>query len=72
MNPTHRKMIKALHEKYPSKHICISTNNDYYAHSDKYKVNYFVYVENVENKHLPTLSEVKLYVEYLCKKGGIK
>lgn len=70
MNPTYRKLLKALHDKYPGKHISISLNNSYFDHTGKYQTGFYVYVEDCESKFLPTLSEVKLYVEYLCKKGG--
>lgn len=70
MNPTYRKMIKALHDKYPGKHITVDLNNKYFTHSDEYKTEYFVYVADVESKFLPTLSEAKLYVEHLCKREG--
>ena len=68
MNSTYKKLLKLLHEKYPKKHISITLNNNYYGHNNKYAFEYFVYVEDVESKHLPTLSEVKEYVESLRKK----
>ena len=70
MNHTYKALLKKLHEKYPNKHISISPDYSYYDHTAKYKTEYYVYVENGGGKHLPTLSEVKLYIEYLCKKGG--
>ena len=70
MNPTYRKMIKALHDKYPGKHIAIDLHNRYFDHNDEYEPEYSVYVEDVACKFLPTLSEAKLYVEYLCKREG--
>ena len=72
MNPTYRKLFKALHDKYPDKHICITIENNYYDHTDEYKTQYYVYVADGEAKFLPTLSEVKLYVEHLCKKEAKK
>ena len=72
MNPTYRKLLKALHDKYPGKHVAITLGNNLYDFNEqekiKYKTEYYIYVEDIESKHLPTLSEVKLYVEYLCKK----
>ena len=70
MHQTYKNLLKKLHEKYPKKHIYISLENNYYDHSDKYKVRYTLYVAGVYCKHLPTLAEVKLCVEHLCKKGG--
>ena len=68
MNSTYKKLLKLLHEKYPKKHISISLQNGYYDHIDEYAFEYYVYVEDVESKYLPTLSEAKEYVESLCKK----
>jgi len=70
VNATYKKLLKKLHEKYPGKHISISLANDYYSISDKYDIEYFVYVEDVESKYQPTLSDVKVYVKQLCQKGG--
>ena len=72
MKPTYRKLLKALHDKYPGKHISITPGNNLYDHGKeegiRYKTEYYIYVEDIESKHLPTLSGVKLYVEYLCKR----
>ena len=68
MNTTYKALLKKLHEKYPRKHIHISLNNGYYDHTDKYRIEYFVYVEDVESKHLPKLSEVREYVDDLCNR----
>ena len=70
MNPTYRKMIKALHDKYPEKNIAVDLQNRYFVHSDEYQPEYSVYVEDVACKFLPTLSEAKLYVEHLLKREG--
>jgi len=69
MNATYKKLLKKLVEKYPGKHIHISPHYDYYDHVDEYKTQYYVYAEDVESKHCKTLSDVKAYVEQLCKKG---
>ena len=68
MSPTYKELLKALHEKYPEKHIGVDLHNRYFAHTDEYEPEYSVYVEDVACKFLPTLSEVKLFVEYLCKR----
>ena len=70
MNRTYRKLIKALHDKYPGKHIAVALHNRYFDHTDEYEPEHSVYVEDVACKFLPTLSEVKLFVEYLCKGEG--
>jgi len=68
MNPTYKKLLKKLHEKYPGKHILISSEHNYYDHSQEYKTIYLVYVEEGCCNYFPSLSEAKLYIEDLCKK----
>jgi len=71
MNRTYKALLKKLHEKYPGKHVNITLENNWFD-TDGYIVQYYVYVEDIESKHQTTLSDVKAYVEYLCKKEAKK
>ena len=69
MNAHYKKLLKKLHEKYPEKHISITSAYNYYAQSGGYyKMRYFVHIEDVESKHVNTFADVEEYVQNLCEK----
>ena len=68
MNRTYKKLLKALHEKYPERHISIELANSYYDHSNEYKIEYYVYITGICGKHFSTLSQLRACVDHLCKK----